>query len=241
MAQLFHPATNTISRLSLVIFGFLGPAGTLVVATGVSRSPFNTKVGVPISQPVAFSHEHHTVELGIDCRYCHSQVEKSPVAGVPPTETCMSCHSQIWTNSPLLEPVRESYRTGKPLAWNQVNSVPEFVYFPHNIHIARGLSCNNCHGPVQKMMLTYKGQAFFMVWCLNCHRQPEKYIQPREAVWDLYLDNQRGTLTPREQALINGAGTKYHPSSEELAQGETYLQKYHIRKESLTDCAICHR
>src|SRR5689334_8385697 len=139
MAQLFNPATNVLSRLSVLVFGVIGPAATLIIGSAITRSPWNTNVGVPLAQPVPCSHEHHAIELGIDCRYCHTSVEKSYNAGIPPTETCMSCHSQIWTDSPLLDPVRESYRDNKPIVWNRINWVPGFVYFPHNIHIARGI------------------------------------------------------------------------------------------------------
>src|SRR3982751_3250026 len=140
------------------------------------RRPFNTGVGVAKEQPVPFSHEHHAVELGIDCRYCHGNVEKSATAGVPPTQTCMSCHSQIWTNSPLLEPVRQSYETGTPIKWNQVNKLPSFVFFNHSIHVNRGINCNTCHGPVENMNITWKGNSFQMAWCLQCHRAPERYL-----------------------------------------------------------------
>ncbi|HEV2472697.1 MAG TPA: cytochrome c3 family protein, partial [Chthonomonadales bacterium] len=141
MPQVFHPAANTLAKLSLLA-GVVLPMGVIVGASGITRSPYNTNVGVALEQPVPFSHEHHATELGIDCRYCHSDVEKSATAGVPPTHTCMSCHSQIWTNSPLLEPVRESYRTGIPLRWNKVNALPDFVYFNHSIHVNRGINCN---------------------------------------------------------------------------------------------------
>src|SRR3569832_2203673 len=162
-------------------------------AAAYSRSPYNTKVEVPLNQPVPFSHQHHVAELGIDCRYCHTSVEKSSYAGLPPTETCMSCHSQIWTNSPLLEPVRKSYEDNTPIEWNKVNTVPQFVNFNHSIHVARGVNCNQCHGPVNDMQITFKGRAIQMQWCLQCHRAPEKYLykeadsaSPRQQVFNLY-------------------------------------------------------
>src|SRR2546427_7643937 len=146
MSQVFSPAANTAARASLLCVAIL-PVVLIMVGSGITRSPYNTNVNVAVEQPVPFSHEHHASELGIDCRYCHSTVEKSAFAGVPPTHTCMSCHSQIWTNSPLLEPGRESYRTGTPIkspdgpvGWTRVNKLPEFVYFNHSIHIARGVS-----------------------------------------------------------------------------------------------------
>jgi formate-dependent nitrite reductase cytochrome c552 subunit len=164
----------------------------------------------------------------------------------------MSCHSQIWTNSPLLEPVRESYRNDTPITWNLVNKVPEFVYFNHSIHVNRGVNCNNCHGPVQKMMLTYKGNSFQMKWCLECHRNPEKYLYraedsdkrgltPREQVFDTYWKYQEGEekLSRRERALMNG--TEYTPSTEELDKGKELIKQYGVKKQQLADCGICHR
>ena len=256
MAQIFHPATNLLSRLSIVVLGVVGPGVTLLAASAITRFPFGTKVGVPLPQPIPFSHEHHSVELGIDCRYCHGGVEKSSWSNLPATEVCMSCHSQIWTDSPLLEPARESYRTGKPLRWTNVNRVPGFVYYPHNIHINRGISCNYCHGPIQKMMMVYKGQSFFMVWCLNCHRQPEKFIQPRENVWNLYRDIQRfgyavdstakdesdpnrTGLTPRQKAYAEGAYYENNEKEQEVARG--LITQYKVKKQQLTDCSVCHR
>ncbi len=239
MAQLFHPAANILAKVSL-LGAVAGPLLIIGVCSAVSRSPFNTKVSVPLEQPVPFSHEHHTVELGIDCRYCHTSVEKAASAGFPPTQTCMSCHSQIWTNSPLLEPVRESYRTGVPLKWNKVHVVPDFVYFNHSIHVNRGLNCNICHGPIQKEMIAYKGKAFFMAWCLECHRNPEKYVRPREEVFGLYARYQRKEpLSAHEQSLAEG--TTYVRAEDQAEVGPRLVKEYHIKKAELADCWICHR
>lgn len=245
MAQLFPPFANTLARLSLV--GGAGFVGLLFAAgSGITRSPYGTNVRVALDQPIPFSHEHHATELGIDCRYCHTSVETSATAGVPPTQTCMSCHSQIWTNSPLLEPIRQSYQTGRPIHWNKVNAVPDFVYFNHSIHINRGVNCNICHGPVQQMMLTYKGQALFMSWCVDCHRHPEKVVQRggAKAVFALYQDYQRrdiSELTPRERALADGED--YNPTPAELEEGKKILDEYKMTatKKQLTDCWTCHR
>ena len=158
-------------------------------------------------------------ELGIDCRYCHSTVEKSAVASVPPTHTCMSCHSQVWTNSPLLEPIRQSYLNGTPVKWNKVYDLPDFVYFNHSIHVQKGIGCDTCHGPVHEMNITYKAQPLSMAWCLDCHRQPEKYIRPKEEVYNY----------------------EYKQPKNQLELGEKLVKEYGIRKEQLTDCAICHR
>ena len=250
MAQIFRPSSNTAAKLTLIA-GAVAPLGLIMTMSQFTRSPFVTKVNVPYEQPVPFSHEHHVTELGIDCRYCHTSVEKSGQAGYPATHTCMSCHSQIWTNSPLLEPVRQSYTANVPLKWTVLNKVPDFVYFNHSIHINRGVSCNNCHGPIQAMQIVYKGQSFQMRWCLDCHRNPEKYVGPQENVWKLYQDIQRGhqeskdpetgdylPLTPEEQALK--AGKQYERTPEELKVGREYVKKYHIKTEQLTDCSVCH-
>jgi hypothetical protein len=258
MAQVFHPSMNVISRASLLAAVVL-PVVLLCVGSGITRSSANTKVDVPLDQPVPFSHQHHVSELGIDCRYCHTTVEKTSFAGVPPTHTCMSCHSQIWTNSPLLEPIRESYKTEKPiraedgsLGWNRVNKLPEFVFFNHSIHIDRGINCNQCHGAVNKMQLTYKGRPFFMSWCLKCHTNPEKYIyqseeakakgvSPREQVFDLYYKASKGEekLSDRERSLINGED--YEGNKDEAADGAQLIDKFHVKKDQLQDCWICHR
>jgi len=253
MAQIFHSSANTIAKISLVV-GLAAPVLIIGVASAITRSSFNTNTGVPRDQPIPFSHEHHATELGIDCRYCHSNVEKSATAGVPPTQTCMSCHSQIWTNSPLLEPVRESYRTGTPLKWTKVNEVPEFVYFNHSIHVNRGISCNECHGPVQQMQITYREQAFRMAWCVDCHKNPERHLYtdeeekkknpdltPREQVFNLYWKYQTDPtkLTHREERLVEGE--EYSPSDEELEKGKQLVAERHIQKKQLADCWICHR
>lgn len=240
MAQIFRPSSNTVAKV-LLIGAALTPLTLMVTLSQFTRSPYVTKVGVPYEQPVPFSHEHHVNELGIDCRYCHTSVEKASNAGYPSTHTCMSCHSQIWTNSPLLEPVRESYEKNVPLKWTVLNKVPDFVYFNHSIHINRGISCNNCHGPIQAMQIAYKGQPFQMKWCLECHRNPEKYVNEQQFVWQLYRNIQTDpkNLTPEELSLRQGK--QYQRNEAELAKGRELVEKYHIKTESLTDCYICHR
>jgi hypothetical protein len=250
MAQIFKPSANSITAATLLSVAIGVPTVWLAIA-GLSRSPANTKVNVPLNQPVPFSHQHHAWELGIDCRYCHTSVEKSNYPGVPPTETCMSCHSQIWTNSPLLEPVRQSYETGQPLKWNQVNKVPEFVHFPHSIHIARGISCNVCHGPVQHMNMTWKGNSFQMAWCLQCHRAPERYMykdttrpdrEPRQQVFDLYWKYQQDGLTklsPVEKSIIIG-GFNGSDDPAHIEAGKRLVKAYGIKVQQLSDCNVCH-
>lgn len=251
MGQIFKPSANSVARASLLGVAIVPVAVGLGVAA-LSRSPFNTKVDVPLNQPVPFSHQHHAYELGIDCRYCHTSVEKSSYAGLPATETCMSCHSQIWTNSPLLEPVRQSYETNTPIKWNKVNKLPQFVFFNHSIHVNRGLNCNTCHGPVTNMQITWKGNSFQMAWCLQCHRAPERYLYkdhetpnmtPRQQVFNLYwkLQEQGVTkMTPREQDLVQG---EYQGSSdrEDVAEGKKIVSEYGVKVQQLADCWICHR
>lgn len=251
MAQLFKPGANTIAKISLIAT-VTGPLVLGLAIAAISRSPYNTKVGTPKNQPIPFSHQHHAWELGIDCRYCHTSVEKSSYAGIPPTETCMSCHSQIWTNSPLLEPLRQSYETSTPLKWNLVNRVPEFVYFTHSIHISRGINCNTCHGAVQEMNITEKGNSFQMAWCLQCHRAPQNYLYkdpqnpqltPRQQVFNLYWKLQekgRDQLSPREQDLLEGTDP-ISLGKEDVAEGKKLLNTYGVKVQQLADCWVCHR
>ncbi|HWD41358.1 MAG TPA: cytochrome c3 family protein [Fimbriimonas sp.] len=251
MAQVFKPSANSVARVGVLGLAIL-PVTIGYGIAALSRSPANTKVDVPKDQPVPFSHEHHAWQLGIDCRYCHTSVEKSPYAGLPATETCMSCHSQIWTNSPLLEPVRQSYETGTPIKWNLVNKVPQFVFFNHSIHVARGINCNVCHGPVEDMTITWKGNSFQMAWCLQCHRAPERYVyqdpdhpelSPRQQVFNLYWKMQEygpGKLSPREQEILEGhyEGTD-NPG--EVSEGKKLVSDYGIKVQQLADCSVCHR
>lgn len=249
MSQIFGPRSNTVSRIVLWSAAIL-PWIAIYVGMTYSRSPYNTKVHVALDQPIPFSHKHHVDQLGIDCRFCHTSVEKSSFAGFPTTQVCMTCHSQIWTNSPLLEPLRESFEKNIPLKWNKVNTLPDFVYFNHSIHISRGVHCNNCHGPMQNMHLTSKGNDFQMRWCLNCHRETEKFLYqdvtayeqgktPRQQVFDLYLKSQaRLPLTPREHALLTG--DTYKANNREIDQGKKLIKEYGINKDQLEDCTICH-
>lgn len=241
MAQVFKRHHNTVAR-SLVVGGLLAIVGLALGGSAITRSAWWTKVGEPPDQPVPFSHKHHYEELGIDCRYCHWQVTQSAHAGVPSTQVCMTCHSQIWTNSPLLEPVRDSYNNDKPLVWYKVNNLPEFVYFDHSAHVNKGISCANCHQGIEKMHLTHKSQAFSMQWCLECHRNPEKYIRPKEEVFNMYYQ------TPRTQeemkAMLDKYGIPYDPNNiprNQLELGKLLVKHYNIHTEQLSDCSICHR
>lgn len=183
MAQVFHRSTNTLSKVSLFGAAFLA-AFALYLILEVNRSGYVTRAGEVRDQPIAFSHQHHVGGLGIDCRYCHTSVEVSATAGMPPTRTCMNCHSQIWSQSPMLEPVRASFRSGESIEWVRVHDLPDFVYFNHSVHVNRGVGCTTCHGAVDRMPLMFQEKSLQMEWCLGCHRQPEKYVRPQEEVFN---------------------------------------------------------
>ena len=216
MAQIFHPSTNTISKLS--IFGTAILLVALVAAlAAINESPYITEVGVARGQPVPFSHKHHVGDDGIDCRYCHNSVETSSFAGIPPTKTCMTCHSQIWADTPMLAPVRESFREDKSIQWTRVHNLPGFVYFDHSIHVHKGIGCSTCHGRVDKMPLMWRENTLYMDWCLECHRQPERFVRPREYVFSM----------------------DYVAPADQIALGQKLVQEYQIQK--LTSCSTCHR
>jgi Cytochrome c7 and related cytochrome c len=184
MAQIFDRSSNALARMSLVL------TGLLVIALGVTldqlqRSPWVTRQGQRADQPIPFSHKHHVTGLGIQCQYCHTSVEKSSYAGIPPTKTCMNCHSQIWTNANLLEPVRQSWATGESIPWIRVHDLPDYVYFNHEIHVNKGIGCSSCHGRVDLMPLMYQQNTLQMEWCLNCHRDPGKNLRPTSEIYNM--------------------------------------------------------
>ena len=230
--QIFHRSTNTISRAT--IFGAIFVIAMLFwAAAEVQRSPYVTYAGVARPQPAPFSHQHHVGGLGIDCRYCHTSVEVSSFAGIPPTRTCMNCHSQIWTGAPMLEPVRESFSSGKSLIWNRVNDLPDFVYFNHSIHINKGVGCNTCHGPVDRMPLMYNYASLQMEWCLNCHRAPEKNLRPRDQVFNMRYEE------PSSAKPIMVDGKTY---TDQISLGRDLAAKYKLRTVAdITSCSTCHR
>ncbi len=216
MAQTFHRRANTVFLVSLV--GLLLIVGGLVaLAYILQNSPYVTRAFIEREQPIQFSHERHVAGNGIDCRYCHTSVETSSFAGIPPTKTCMNCHEQIFNTSPFLEPVRASFRTGQSIQWTRVHDLPDFVYFNHSIHVAKGIGCSTCHGRVDRMPLMFQVQTLQMKWCVDCHRNPEQYIRPREAVFDM----------------------GYEPPADQLALGRKLVAEYHVQK--LTSCSTCHR
>ena len=216
MSQIFHRSTNTISKVT--IFGAVFAVVALLgLFDAVNRSSWVTEAHVIRDQPIQFSHERHVAGNGIDCRYCHTSVERSAFAGIPPTKTCMNCHSQIFSTSPFLEPVRASLRSGRSIVWTRVHDLPDFVYFNHSIHIKKGVGCTTCHGQVDRMPLMWQEQSLQMSWCLDCHRHPENYVRPRDAVFR----------------------TDYVPPSDQRALGQRLVAAYHIR--TLTSCDTCHR
>ena len=184
MAQVFDRSSNALARASLVL------TGLIVIALGVAlnslqRSPWVTKQGQRPDQPVPFSHKHHVEGLGLQCQYCHTSVEKCSYAVIPPTKTCMNCHSQIWTDAQLLEPVRQSWATGASINWIRVHDLPDYVYFNHEIHVNKGIGCASCHGRVDEMPLMYEENTLQMEWCLNCHRNPAVNLRPTSEIYNM--------------------------------------------------------
>lgn len=219
MAQIFHRSANTIAKASIVVLVLLGA----VVGLGFTkfiRSPYLTNQFMEKQQPVQFSHKHHVGDDGIDCRYCHTAVENSPSAGIPPTATCMNCHQQIWSDSQYLESVRASYNENKPLQWKRVHDLPEYAYFNHSIHVAKGVGCSTCHGAIDNMPGVYQENTLQMEWCLSCHRQPENYIRPISEIYNMSWKDEM--LTPEQRQALKA--------------------EYKIRDASMmTSCSTCHR
>jgi hypothetical protein len=216
MSQIFHRSTNTIARVSIFGAAFI-VAGLLGLFDEINRSPWVTEARVARDQPIQFSHERHVAGNGIDCRYCHTSVEESAFAGIPPTKTCMNCHSEIFSGSPYLEPVRQSFRSDRSIEWTRVHDLPDFVYFNHSIHVNKGVGCTTCHGQVDRMPLMWQEKSLQMEWCIDCHRNPEQYVRPRSAVFSV----------------------DYAAPSNQLELGRRLVAQYNIQK--LTSCSTCHR
>ncbi|MGA2694944.1 MAG: cytochrome c3 family protein [Terriglobales bacterium] len=230
--QIFHRSSNAIARASILGAVFLVSALGWAVLE-LDRTPYITYEKVVRPQPVPFSHEHHVAAIGIDCRYCHTSVENSNYAGIPPTKTCMNCHSQIWTNAAILEPVRESFRSGKSLVWTRVNDLPDFVYFNHSIHINKGVGCNTCHGEVDRMPLMYNNASLRMEWCLDCHRAPDKYLRPRDQVFNMRYQQPSSTVP----LALDG-----QEFTDQRTLGKYLIQKHNLRTVAdITSCSTCHR
>ncbi len=216
MAQLFQPRFLLLMRLGFAL-------GVLVVAAGIFlwrlSSAQEPPIDVPVAQNPPFSHKHHVAEVGIDCRYCHASVETSAFAGIPPTATCMNCHSQIFRDQQILKPVFASYRDNQPLHWRRIHHLQDFVYFNHSIHVAKGVGCSTCHGHVEQMALMWRVQSLEMEWCVDCHKAPERYLRPRDRVFDM----------------------DWEPPADQMVQGRALLAAYHVDVKRLLDCSNCHR
>lgn len=218
MAQIFPHTANWAAKASIIVVVVLAGVLTGIILNS-NRTDFVSRVNIPLDQPVPFSHKHHVSGMGLDCRYCHTTVEESAFAGIPPTETCMTCHSQIWSEAAVLEPVRASFRNNTPIAWNRVHDLPDFVYFDHSIHISKGIGCQTCHGQVDQMPLVWKTETLNMEWCLECHRQPEKFIRPRQQVFNMTWQ------APKDQETL----------------GKQLVEAHDVNTSQLTNCSICHR
>ena len=219
MAQLFHRSANNVAKASIAMAVILaGVAG--FVYMNIARSSYLTGRYLEKQQPVQFSHKHHVGDDGIDCRYCHTAVETSSSAGMPPTQTCMNCHSQIWSDSPYLEPVRASFRENKPIEWTKVHDLPEYVYFNHSIHVNKGVGCSSCHGDIANMPAVYQENTLQMEWCVACHREPEKNLRPKAEIFNTKWDINNLSDDERLQLKVD----------------------YKIRsKQLMTSCSMCHR
>ncbi|MEA3212572.1 MAG: hypothetical protein QOE70_5629 [Chthoniobacter sp.] len=236
MAQLFPQYTNTLARIALPCLAL----GFSVVAWAVHAAWFSsyaTEVNTPVEQPVPFSHQHHVAGLGIDCRYCHTSVETSAFAGLPPTETCMTCHSQVWRDAPILGPVRESWTTGRRLRWKRVHDLPDYVYFNHSIHVQEGIACVSCHGRVDRMPLMAKQHSLYMRWCLDCHRAPERHVQPMSEVFVMRDEPAQAAAASR----LASRGELRGESPPIFERGRQAVREKAVRDTRLEDCSICHR
>jgi len=219
MPQVFSRTADTWFR-AIAWGAFLAALFLFFLAFGFARSQYWDVVARTPLQPVPFSHKHHVSDDGIDCRYCHSTVETSANAGFPATHVCMTCHSQLWTNAEVLAPVRQSLAENRPILWHRVARVPDYVYFRHDIHIAKGIACVECHGRIDRMPLTYRAKAFEMKFCLDCHRDPEPHLRPRDEVYNF----------------------DWKPPPDHAALGRRLMAEYHIKSPAeLTSCGTCHR
>lgn len=216
MASLFRPKHNTLARLSLIVL-VGGAVATLGGLMFYVRAPLARGMQDPIEQPIQFDHRHHTRDEGIDCRFCHQTVDRSPHASVPSSQLCLNCHSQIWNHSPLLDPLRRSYIENKPIVWKKVNDVPDFVYFNHAIHVNKGVGCVTCHGRVDQMAAVEKAYPLTMSWCLECHRSPEQHLRPVEEVTNM----------------------AWRPEGDALAVGKELADRNQVHTR--TSCTTCHR
>ncbi|MBA3324135.1 MAG: cytochrome C [Rhodobacteraceae bacterium] len=215
MAQLFSRRTSRSLRAALLIL----PVFLVAVATGLffyARSDQAWNVGVAAPQPIPFRHDLHAGSLGLDCRYCHSSVENAASAGMPSAQTCLTCHSQVWSGLATLEPLRTSAAFGAPLAWTSVHKLPDYAFFHHGVHVSKGVACQTCHGRVDQMPQTVKTETLSMGWCLDCHRDPGPQLDPPQSVFSMHAEAQDA-----------GAGA--------------LLDLHDVSVDGLTDCSTCHR
>jgi hypothetical protein len=216
MAQIFQPRLVLLVKLTALGLAVAVVASVLIWRSSIAQDP---PVGAPVAQLPPFSHKHHVGDVGLDCRFCHASVETSAFAGIPPTSTCMTCHSQLFKDQAMLAPVHASFRDDVPLRWIRVHRLPDFAYFNHSIHIAKGVGCSTCHGQVDEMPLLARTASLEMDWCVGCHRAPEKVLRPREEVFDM----------------------SWRAPPDQVARGMQLIRTYHIDKQRLTDCSNCHR
>lgn len=216
MAQIFHRHANLFIKLYLLLALTLVVIAIVAWRFSIARP---AALGEAVPQPVPFSHKHHVTDDRIDCRYCHTSVERSAFAGIPPTETCMTCHSQLFTDAEALEPVVRSLTENTPMEWRRVHDLPDFVYFHHGVHVNNGVGCSTCHGQVDLMPLVSRERTLRMQWCIRCHREPEHHLRPPERIFDM----------------------DWRPPPDQATRGKELLAFYGINKSQLTDCSICHR
>jgi hypothetical protein len=218
VAQVFPKSANTLAKVSIV-GGIIALNVLGLVGAALYQSPIVNSVNIAKEQPIPFSHQRHVAGNGLDCRYCHTSVETSNFAGVPPTETCMTCHSQILADAPMLDPVQQSWKNDQPLEWTRIYDLPDFVYFDHSVHISKGVGCTTCHGEIDQMRMTSKANTLYMAWCLQCHRAPENFLRPLKNVFDV----------------------DWTPPADQIEKGLGYVKERNINVSQLTNCSICHR
>jgi hypothetical protein len=216
MSALFKPRSNILFRTVLFILAVV-VLGIPVTLMTWARTPFGTNQFDPVAQPVQFDHRHHVVDDGIDCRFCHTSVDRAASAGIPSTELCLNCHSQIWNKSALLDVVRQSGATGQPIEWLRVHRLPDFVYFNHAIHVTKGVGCVECHGRVDRMPTMQQVQPLTMGWCLDCHRDPNPRLRPVEEITNM----------------------NWKPEGDPVALGQELAKKYDVKPR--VTCYTCHR
>ena len=216
MTALFSPKANGVFRGVLATL-LLGAGATLGGLMVFQRTPYGTGQQHEVTQPVMFDHRHHVKDDLIDCRYCHSSVEKAASAGIPPTELCLNCHAQVWNKSPLLDVVRASWFQNQPIVWTRVHNLPDFVYFNHAIHVSKGVGCVECHGRVDRMPVIQQVAPLTMGWCLDCHRNPGPRLRPVEEITNM----------------------DWKPGGDPVALGQELVKKYDVKPR--VTCYSCHR